>query len=140
MCKLVSCFRQAYGKADADNDLIIEGNYRGMEAHLANRIAHPEIPFLDLRFEDIVGAPDEVIERVYAHAGMELSEGSRRTMLRWNAENVMHKLGEFKYSLADAGLDPAVIRVRMAGYFELLDRLAKDAELSAQARAKAMQA
>jgi hypothetical protein len=37
----------------------------------------------------------------------------------------MHKLGEFRYSLEDAGLDEAVVRERMAGYFELLERLAK---------------
>ena len=36
----------------------------------------------------------------------------------------MHKLGEFKYSLAEVGLDEAVIRDRMRSYFELLDRLA----------------
>jgi hypothetical protein len=123
MCKLVQCFRLAYGKPDADNDLIIEGNYRGMEAHLANRAAHPEIPILDLRFQDIVGALPETIERIYAQAGMTLTASSRERMLAWNAANTMHKLGEFKYSLADAGLDEATIRQRMAGYFELLERL-----------------
>ena len=84
MCKLVSCFRQAYGSPEVDNDLIIEGNYRSMAAHLANRRQHPELPILDLRFEDIVGAPPEAIERVYEHAGMELTDAARNRMLAWN--------------------------------------------------------
>ena len=78
MCKLVQCFRQAYGKPDVDNDLIIEGNYRGMDAHLANRQAHPDLPILDVRFEDIVGALPATLERIYDHAGMPLSRSSAR--------------------------------------------------------------
>jgi len=123
MCKLVRCFRQAFGAPDADNDLIVEGNYRAMEAHLANRRAHPEIPIMDLRFEDIVGDLPAAIERVYAHAGMPLTAAARERMLRWDAENAMHRLGEFRYSLADAGLDEETVRHRMAGYFAHLERL-----------------
>jgi hypothetical protein len=124
MCRLVQCFRQAYGKPDADNALIIEGNYRGMDAHLANRRAHPEIPILDLRFEDIVADLPTAIERIYDHAGMPLKAAAREKMLAWNTGNTMHKLGEFRYSLADAGLDEGVIRERMRDYFDHLDALA----------------
>jgi len=70
----------------------------------------------------------ETIESIYAHAGMVLRDDARRRMLDWNAQNAMHKLGEFKYSLADAGLDEAVIRDRMAPYFELLNALAAKSE------------
>ena len=123
MCKLLRCFRLAFGDPEVDNQAIVEGNYRAMEAHLANRRAHPELPVLDLRFEDIVGALPAVLEQVYAHAGMELTPASQRSILDWNASNRMHKLGEFKYSLGDAGLDETVIRKRMAGYFEHLESL-----------------
>ena len=129
MCKLVQCFRQAYGKPEVDNALIIEGNYRAMDAHLANRRAHPDLPILDLRFEDIVGSLPETIQRVYNHAGMKLTVAAREQMLAWNAANTMHKLGEFRYSLADAGLDEAVIRERMRGYFDHLDTLVVMAEV-----------
>lgn len=128
MCKLVQCFRQAYGKPDVDNALIIEGNYRSMDAHLANRRAHPDLPILDLRFEDIVGKLPETLQRIYDHAGMPLTSAARERMLAWNADNTMHKLGEFKYSLADAGLEEAVIRKRMSAYFDHLDMLARRAE------------
>ena len=124
MCKLLHCFRLAFGNPEVDNLAIVEGNYRAMAAHLANRKAHPGLPILDLRFEDIVGGLPQVLERVYAHAGIALPAASRRRMLDWNATNRMHRMGEFRYSLADAGLDEAVIRDRMAGYFEHLERLA----------------
>ena len=123
MCKLVQCFRKAYGGTAPPNQAIVERNYMTMESHLAIRAAHPELPLIDVRFEDIVDALPQVIDRIYAHAGMELTAEARGRMIRWNTENQMHKLGEFKYSLEDAGLDPAVIRQRMAGYFELLDGL-----------------
>ena len=48
-------------------------------------------------------------------------------MLQWDRDNTMHKHGEFKYSLEELGLSEAVIRDRMASYFELLDRLARKA-------------
>jgi hypothetical protein len=130
MCKLVHCFRRAYGKPQADNALIVEGNYRGMDAHLANRRAHPEIPILDLRFGDIVGALPRTLQRIYDHAGMPLSSPTRASMIAWDRDNTMHKLGEFSYSLADAGLDEGTIRERMNPYFDHLARLDAIAGLS----------
>jgi hypothetical protein len=127
MCKLVRCFRQAYGAPEADNALIVEGNYRAMAAHLANREAHPDLPILDLRFEDIVGDLPRVLRRVYAHAGLTLAPAALERMLAWNEANAMHKHGAFRYSLADAGLDERVVRERMADYFRLLDTLAEKA-------------
>jgi hypothetical protein len=130
ICKLVHCFRQAYGKPDVDNALIIEGNYRSMDAHLANRRAHPELPILDLRFDDIVGTLPAALERIYDHAGMPLGTPARERMLAWNAQNTMHQLGEFKYSLADAGLEEAEVRRRMKEYFDHLETLAVANEAS----------
>jgi hypothetical protein len=123
MCKLVHCFRKAFGKAEVDNALIVEGNYRSMDAHLANRRAHPELPILDLRFQDIVDALPETLQQVYTHADMELSKEASERMLDWNARNSMRKLGEFKYSLTDAGLEEAIVRERMADYFRHLETL-----------------
>ena len=128
MCKLLRCFRQAYGRPNMDNALIIEGNYRAMEAHLANRRAHPGLPILDVCFQDIVSALPATLQSIYDHSGITLTEAAREKMLRWNAKNTLHKLGEFRYSLKDSGLDEAVIRARMAGYFELLDTLSARAE------------
>ena len=80
---------------------------------------HPDLPLLDVRFEDIVGDLPGVVERVYAHAGMTLTDRAHADMLRWDAENAMHKHGAFTYSLDDVGLDEQEIRERMSGYFAL---------------------
>jgi hypothetical protein len=124
MCKLVQCFRQAYSALKPDLGLIVEHNVLNMEAHLANRRAHPELPLLDVRFEDIVGSLPAVLRRIYADAGVPLSEAALARMLQWDAENAMHKQGAFKYSLEELGLDEAVLRQKMASYFQLLDQLA----------------
>jgi hypothetical protein len=127
MCKLVQCFRQAYSDLKPDLPLIVEHNYHNMDSHLANREAHPELPLLDIRFEDIVGNLASVVEQVYADAGLPLSPEALERMLRWDRDNAMHKAGEFKYSLQELGLDEAVIRNRMGRYFALLDKLAGEA-------------
>lgn len=123
MCKLLRCFRQAYGSPEVDNALIVEGNYRSMDAHLENRAAHPDLPILDLCFEDIVGDLPTSIERIYAHAGLPLREPAREAMLARDATNRMHKLGGFRYTLAEAGLQEHVIRQRMAPYFRHLETI-----------------
>jgi hypothetical protein len=127
MGKLVQCFRQAYSELKPDLGLILEHNVLNMNAHLANRRAHPELPLLDVRFEDIVGSLPAVIERIYADAALDLDDASLGRMLAWDAENAMHKQGEFKYSLEELGLREETIREKMADYFELLEKLAREA-------------
>jgi hypothetical protein len=127
MCKLVQCFRQAYSELKPDLRLIAEHNFVNMDAHLANRKAHPELPLLDVRFEDVVGSLPAVLARVYAHAGLTLRQDSLDRMLQWNAENGMHKRGKFTYSLAEIGMDETLIREGMADYFALLDTLEREA-------------
>jgi hypothetical protein len=127
MCKLVQCFREAFSPLKPDLNLIVEHNYLNMDAHLTNRQAHPELPLLDVRFEDIVGSLQAVIERIYAFLNMTLGEAALTRMLKWNAENGMHRRGAFRYSLAELGLEESVIRKRMATYFALLDSLDRHA-------------
>ena len=46
----------------------------------------------------------------------------------------MHKLGRFKYSLEEIGLDEATVRERMASSFELLDMVETRTRQTAQER------
>ena len=132
MCTLVAHFRRAYGTSTPDPRLLFEHAASSMDAQRAIRRAHPDLPLLDVRFEDVVGDLSEVVERIYAHAGMTLSDGARANMLRWDTENAMHKHGAFTYSLDDVGLDEGEIRERMSGYFALLAELAGPAEAGGQ--------
>ena len=125
MCKLVGLFRQAYGTSRPDPRLLMEHAASTMDAQAAIRRAHPDLPLLDVLFEDILDDVPAVVERVYAHSGMTPSAGARDDVVRWDEENGMHKLGRFEYSLADTGLDETAIRDRMRSYFELLEQLAQ---------------
>ena len=78
-CTLVGHFRRAYGTSTPDPMLLMEHAAASMEAQSDIRRAHPDLPLLDLLFDDIVGDLETVVERVYAHAGMTLSDESRRT-------------------------------------------------------------
>jgi hypothetical protein len=123
MCKLVECFRAAYSDLKPDLPLIIEHNYHNMDFHLANRRANPDLPLLDIRFEDIVGNLEAVLKRIYAGAGLTLEPASLQRMLQWHADNGPHKYGAFTYTLEEFGMSEAVIRERMSDYFEFLEQL-----------------
>ncbi len=127
MCKLIQCFREAYSELKPDLAMIVEYNYLNMDAHLANRRAHPELGFVDVRFEELVACLPEVLEKIYRKAGIQLTQSSFNRMLTWERVNSMHKHGEFKYSLEEFGLSEQVIRQKMANYFELLQTLAREA-------------
>jgi len=124
MCTLVASFRRAFGTSTPDSKLLFEHAASALEAQQAIRRSHRNLPLLDVRFEDVVGDLPAVVERVYAHAGMTLTDPARTNMVRWDAENTMHKYGAFTYSLDDVGLDEQEIRERMSDYFSLLDQLA----------------
>lgn len=130
MCKLVECFRKAYSPLQPDLSLIAEHNFANMKFHLDNRRANPDLPMLDARFEDIVGALPVIEQQIYRHIGIPLHAESQANMRAWEETNRMHKHGEFKYSLQELGLSEAVIRNKMADYFEFIDSL-KPAEAQA---------
>jgi hypothetical protein len=124
MCTLVGHFRRAYGTSTPDAKVLFEHAASSIDAQHAIRRDQPDLPLLDVLFEAIVGDLPGVVERVYAHAGVELTEPARANMLRWDAENAMHKHGAFTYSLDDVGLDEGEICERMSDYLAFLDRLA----------------
>jgi hypothetical protein len=124
MCTLVASFRRAFGTSTPDSNLLFEHAASTLDAQQAIRGSHRNLPLLDVRYEDVVGDLPAVVERVYAHAGMTLTDPARTNMVRWDAENTMHKYGAFTYSLDDVGLDEQEIRERMSDYFSLLDQLA----------------
>jgi hypothetical protein len=123
MCTLVGHFRRAYGAPAPDPTLLMDHAASSVERQLAIRREHPDLPLLDVLFDDVTGDLPAVLEQIYAHAGMTLNETARRRMQRWDTENGMHKLGRFAYSLEDVGLAEAEVRSRMAASFDLLDDL-----------------
>ncbi len=123
MCKLLECFHTAYGDSTPTTRHALANTAWVLDTHLANRAARPELPVLDLRFEDIVGDLPAAVDRIYDHADMALSDQARANMLRWDDEHTMHELGRFEYSLEQYGLDADQIRSTLRDYFELIESL-----------------
>ena len=120
-CKLVGHFRRAYGTSTPDPFPLMAHAAASIDAQLAIRRAHPDLPLLDLLFNDIADNLPAILGHIYTHAGIPLRATARDDMRRWEEDNTMHKLGRFTYSLEEIGLDEATVRGRMASSFELLD-------------------
>ena len=122
-CKLSACFTLPFSNAMPPWEVISNGFVMSLSRHLTIRKTHPELPMLDLSFDEVNKSMDSAIEKIYAHAGMSLSEASRQRMRQWSIDHPMHKNGPFKYSLEEFGLNEAKIKQDMAGYLDLLKTL-----------------
>ena len=112
-------------ESNSDHSFETESIFNGVEHALSIRRSHPELPLLDVTYEEVTGSFQTAIEKIYEHAGLQLSPAARQRMLRWESENAIHKYGEYKYSLEEFGLSEELIRNRMAPYFELLSSLSE---------------
>ena len=122
-CRLLECFHQPFTAPAVDARAIVEGLASQIDLHLQVRATRPDIRFLDVDFEDIVGDPASVLRRVYAFAGHEVRPSSLQRALAWHEANPMNKTGVHRYSLEDYGLTESMIDERFAGYIALIGRV-----------------
>jgi hypothetical protein len=73
---------------------------------------------LDLRYSDFVGNELASVRGVYERFGLELTADAAFRIQEFLRENPKDKHGAHRYTLADAGLDPATERRRYAAYRE----------------------
>jgi len=73
---------------------------------------------LDVQFTDFMRDEMRTVRRLYTHFDLELSPEAEAHMRRFLAENPRDRHGVHRYTLADAGLDPATERGRYAAYQE----------------------
>ena len=118
--RLLECFHIPFTEPKVDAQALLGGLSMQIQQHLQVRAAHPDIRFLDVRFEDIIGNVPGVMRKVYDYCGMELRDASLQRTVAWNNANPMHKQGVHKYSLADYGFTEAMIEAAFAQYIELL--------------------
>jgi hypothetical protein len=116
---LIASFQAAYSDADRKANIgpgLLEGLSTTWNNHMAARESHPEISILDIGYPDMSNHAEQVVERVYAHAGLPLSDRAREVMRTWELANRQHKHGAHTYSLDDFGVTPEAIRERMQRY------------------------
>ncbi len=97
----------------------------GLNYSLSIRHENPEIPKIDLRFDDVTAEFSKVAKKIYDHIGLLLTEDSLQRIRQWETENAMHKYGSYQYSLKELGIEEEFLRENMADYFELLRSLDK---------------
>lgn len=121
--RLLECFHMPFTEPRVDAQALLTGLSMQIQQHLQVRATHPEIRYLDLRFEDIISDVPAVVRKVYDHCGIELRPESLQRTLAWNDANPMHKQGVHKYSLADYDFTEAMIEEAFADYVAFLKRM-----------------
>tara|TARA_R110000850_G_scaffold37614_3_gene99069 strand:+ start:2371 stop:3516 length:1146 start_codon:yes stop_codon:yes gene_type:complete len=88
----------------------------GQVASLAWRKANPQMQVHDLRFKDIVVDPVAAVRGIYAHADMDFTPETERSVQGWWDANPADKHGQHKYELADYGLTREQVESVYADY------------------------
>ena len=119
VCSLIDTLSSAF--SDADHRAYIARHWTEiLELSIARvdsfRATHPDHPLLDLRYDELVGAPVETVARIYDFCGSPLSTRAESAMSAYLEANPRGRFGEHRYDPADFGLDPGEIRERFSGY------------------------
>ena len=92
--------------------------HRMMLRSIKFRSEHPEKPFIDVYYEDLLEDPMAQIERIYAFAGIELTEEARERMEATRKVNRQYRYGRHVYSLGDFGLTEEGVRREFEPYYD----------------------
>jgi Sulfotransferase family len=121
VASLLHHYHKGYSNADRREllgDVMVAALGVQMDTFLDQRDQHPELPTLDIAYSDLMRNEDQVVERIYAFAGMPLTAAARTAMRDWNAANAQHKLGVHKHSLEEYGLREDAVKRAYARYIE----------------------
>ncbi len=125
-CSLFSAYYEACSDASFDHFIglaMMEGQAARLQIQMNTRRDHPDMDILDISYADLLKSTDDVIKRIYAHAGMNLGEQARNAMLAWEQKNAQHKHGVHKYTLEQFGLTPEIAQGKYSDYIEQFGHL-----------------
>ena len=74
--------------------------------------------FYDMLYTDLSKNPIEVINKMYAHFGLTLTDKAEQNMKEFLNNNPKHKHGEHRYSLSHYGLSEAAISSCFKNYIQ----------------------
>jgi hypothetical protein len=118
---LVQGYRQSCSDADQRAGLgqaFLDGLEFAAGRHLELRKGRPDLKFLDVSYTDLTGASEHVIEQIYAHTGMALSELARQRVRDWEAKHGHGSHGGARYAPSDFGLTSEIVKERFGKYIE----------------------
>ena len=82
------------------------------------RFADRDDQFFDVKLSEMVADPLDVVRRLYAHFGLELSDELSAKMRRFMASHPRDRHGSHSYAPEDFGIDPARDRERFEEYID----------------------
>jgi hypothetical protein len=92
---------------------------RLLRACVRDRDLLPADRSIDVIFHEFMADDVDMVERIYARAGLEMTRPARRHLDAFMTENPRGKHGRLQYDLqGDFGLDPHAVRARFDYYFE----------------------
>ncbi len=118
-CSLVSTLSGAFSDADHSAYLtrhwtdVLEQSLTRVDAF---RAAHPDHPFIDVHYGDLVGDPVGAVRMIYDRVGRPLGPATASAMTEYVTSHPQGEFGRHRYDLTTLGLDPAEITDRFAGY------------------------
>jgi hypothetical protein len=116
---LIFQYHIAYSETDRRpllGPMMLEGFALSAEQQMAVRDGHPELCVLDIGYNEVTENAEHAVEKVYAHAGMSLSDKSRESMRNWEAGNKQHKHGVHRYKIEEFGLTKQAVQDRFSNY------------------------
>jgi hypothetical protein len=118
-CSLLGTLSGAFSDADHSGYLarhwtdVLELSLTRVDAF---RAAHPEHPFVDVHYADLVRDPVGTVRTIYAAAGRTLEPQTASAMTAYVTSHPQGEFGRHRYQLQELGLDAAEIADRFAGY------------------------
>lgn len=89
-----------------------------LQASIRDRHLVPESQLVDVHFHEFMADEIGTAERIYAAAGLELSDRQRKLMVAYLAEHPRGKSGRVMYDIRnDFGVNPAELRTQFAFYY-----------------------
>jgi Sulfotransferase family len=118
---LLSAYYEAYSDAPFDTiigQMLLEGQSQRVELFMQARAQRTDLNMLDIAYPDLLNRSDRVIESVYAHAGVSLSDSARHAMLTWDSEHTQHRFGAYQAPLEQFGLTREIVAKKFQPYIE----------------------
>jgi len=124
IASLATVLRRAFSDSADPRQIAADwcGRWAGaLERSLTTRDDRPADQFFDIAYTDLVAAPLDAVDRLYAYLGWPLSSEVRESMQHFLDANPKNKHGAHRYELADFGLDHTQQSRRFTRYCERFD-------------------
>ncbi|MET0657077.1 MAG: sulfotransferase [Steroidobacteraceae bacterium] len=120
---LMDSFHKPFTNHNGNHAALAEGFALQLDAHLANRTAHPELNLLDVHYRCVVHDIEATVAKIYQRIGIQFNSATSKCLRAWEAQHVQHRHGAHRYSLADYGFDEVALDSRFSGYLHLMRSL-----------------